>query len=451
MSSQDGQVTEQGGISFVRASIFLRPPRVAVVVPSDQRWRDWAMEAMFTASNTWGGVGFILVPYNVTTGDVPEIFAPLVRAYDPDHVVNLVLPTTMYDQIYPGVIRVSGNPDPEDRRRLLEATPWPVINDEQAKKARERVAKWCSPMRVSRTPNSKKAPSEQLRTIHNPAENSRSSNVLRLAPQRQGIATLSASRHWRSDAALFAAVRLGVVDDPQRSENLQDCLTWLVAPDYSPAPSTLHTGGAVKDKKAEPHRVAHFLGSQRLSSIRRGHSDAGAVIVYGDTFEDLCLAIIYDRMLGQSVWLTAAAMQQQSPERKSLRSQLQYLHLNLELQGQNLFITSASEQSGSLHSFASVLEINDSIDSEIDGVDIEVNKKIAAIVGRPSMDSGLQSFVVEEPVGLAITIPVTSSVDGSRSALTGIESPIPKTLLYGDKSGKVPYWYVDVDLHEAVA
>src|ERR1700712_3740983 len=91
-------------IGFLSASLCLRPPRVVIVVRSDKRWRDWVMTALAVASEYWGGGGFILVPFDPSTGLAHEAFAEIVRAYDPDHIVTLDVPLPTWEAWYPGTL-----------------------------------------------------------------------------------------------------------------------------------------------------------------------------------------------------------------------------------------------------------------------------------------------------------------------------------------------------------
>lgn len=55
-------------IEYATVTTGLRAPRVAVVFPAQANWDYFARAAMYAASNTWGGAGFVLVP--ATDGNI---------------------------------------------------------------------------------------------------------------------------------------------------------------------------------------------------------------------------------------------------------------------------------------------------------------------------------------------------------------------------------------------
>ena len=72
-------------VSHLIASMGLRAPRVALIVPG---WNDWKLMVRMgirAATTMWGGAGWVVVP--VPSGDVHPAVVAAVRAYDPDSIV----------------------------------------------------------------------------------------------------------------------------------------------------------------------------------------------------------------------------------------------------------------------------------------------------------------------------------------------------------------------------
>lgn len=85
---------------------MLRPPRVAVLFRSDEHWKEWARHALAFVSQAWGGLGFVLVPYDPNDGGISPRLVEALVVYDPDHVVALDIPMSDWERIAPGVLRL---------------------------------------------------------------------------------------------------------------------------------------------------------------------------------------------------------------------------------------------------------------------------------------------------------------------------------------------------------
>src|SRR5690554_4199953 len=226
-------------VGFVSASLCLRPPRVAILIRSDSHWRDWAMAALATASEYWGGVGFILVPFDPSTGTPAAGFVDIVRAYDPDHVVTLKIPLTLWEAWYPGTIQINGAQDETDRLALIARSRLDM-DDQAAEAARQEVATWCSPLRASRQSNDHERPHETVTNIKRRSDDNRFQQGFAPAPLPEPGARLAAAEAWRSDAGLLSAMQVGVArsEPRERPEPSNDSLGWLVRP-VNDAPDSL--------------------------------------------------------------------------------------------------------------------------------------------------------------------------------------------------------------------
>lgn len=141
-------------LEYVAANVTVRSPRALLLVPCDNRWGARVRVAMECFSQTWGGSGHALLP--VVDGQVPKLFRPLVRAFDPDWLC-----------VWQRSIRDETEADPAARHEWLSATAKrmgvPVdearalldrdgVLDEpfewaEGQAAADVVARWCAPHR----------------------------------------------------------------------------------------------------------------------------------------------------------------------------------------------------------------------------------------------------------------------------------------------------------------
>jgi len=82
------------------ARIVLRAPRVAVRVESARHWQSMFSLAMWTAASWWGGYGFIYIPRG--TGKLHPALARILRAYDPDYLVDALWTHGDLEALEPG-------------------------------------------------------------------------------------------------------------------------------------------------------------------------------------------------------------------------------------------------------------------------------------------------------------------------------------------------------------
>lgn len=433
-------------VGFVGASICLRPPRVAIVFPDDVRWRDWAMLALATAGEYWGGGAFILVPYDRTSGDASPFFAEVVRAYDPDHVVSLELPLQLWEDWYPGELKFSGVREEEERLRLIRIAGFGQT-DFPAEHARWQVSTWCSPLRVSYAKSDTPTARETITTLKVKNLDRRQDGSLAPAPDRASMSRVAAAGHWRSDIGLLAALRVGVevVEGSEPPEPTFDSLSWLVRPDGSRAPDDL-----VRTFRADNVGDPEFwFQGQGLMQVTRGFNADGAALVIGDTGSDFALALAYDRIMGQGTWLSTSLVDDDEAFHRRIRPAVQTQITQLENRAQQLVITSYSIPHDALTELSERLQENEfefEFEFTVEGhaAREERRRRETVHVRQAEIEGGFTSYVVDEHVGTEVALPVSTDADGSTESLVGLQTPIPTRLLFPDSSGHVPYWYVDV-------
>ncbi|WP_286309244.1 hypothetical protein [Agromyces mangrovi Wang et al. 2018] len=414
------------------------------MVPDDAHWRDWVMFALTAASEVWGGVAFIVVPFDSSSGTPLPLFHDIVRAYDPDHVVTLELSLQAWEDLYPGHIKIEGAEDEESRLRLIRSAG--IFHaDLAAERARAQVAQWCSPLRAARL-RRKSEDLEVLRRIRLERGDRVETGALAPAPQPAG-AVLAAARHWRSDEALMAAMRVGIATtepDP-RPEPPGELLPWLV---YSEQDN--EHAEALKWGEGElgesPERW--FTSNQRLMQVTRGMNFDAYAMVVGNTLSDYALALAYDRLMGQAMWLSTELAEDKDRLRRQVAPRVQTVLTRLESGAQHLVLTSASESDELLKALAESLQRSDlEVYFESNGQRVLLKDDQDTLqVRRPDLSTGLVSFVLDEHVGAEVSLPMATTSDGSLEAMIGLETPVPVNLIFSSSSGHIPYWYVDATL-----
>lgn len=399
------------------------------------------MTALAIASGYWGGAGFILVPYDRNTAKPAPAFAEIVRAYDPDHVVSIELPWATFEDWYPNTIQIHGV-DPAERLRLIENSSQ-FLTERAADDARNEVVSWCSPMRSFRFQDgSRERHVETVRVIRrrDPA-GSQNQRGFAPAPAPTEWARLAAAESWRSDLGLLAAMRVGVSSTEGKSERPEppsDNLGWLLKPDGD-APTSLIWNAHIIPTQATAGLETWFLADQRIIEVANFYLEDRGTFVVGDTGQDFALALAYDRLVGNGVWLTSAMLE----DTRTLRSQVQpatnLLVSEIEMNGNHLAVTSSSVADDYLQYAAKKIR------GSMYGIQMHHSTDSDTVhLGPPKIDLGRLEYIVNEHVGVPLPIPVSRDTDGSVEALSGLDTPIPANLIYPVESGRVPYWYVDV-------
>lgn len=433
-------------VDFISASVALRPPRVAILVADDEHWRDWVMTALTIASGYWGGGGWILVPFDMKSSRPAPQFAEIVRAYDPDHVVSIDLSWHLFEEWYPGHIRLDGVADDAERRRII-ANHHQHATVRESDEARKEVVSWCSPMRTVRLRHDPSRQREQVIKLRASDPNARIKRGFAPSPSPSDPlqARLAASADWRSDFGLMAAMRVGVAQSESsvgaRPEPTADDLGWLIR-SVDDAPISLIWNSTTIETKASVGLEKWFHADQGLIQVSNGYIEDRAAVIIGETATDFALAIAYDRLIGNGVWLPRTLV-----DDDTFRAQVQgatwMLATDLEGDASHMSVSSASEATSYLDEVASWIA-----QAPLpQGLSIGRDRGEETVrVGPPIVDGGYVEYVVDEHVGAPMSIPVRTTEDGSTESLSGLETPAPSQLIYTLASGWVPYWYVDVSL-----
>lgn len=434
-------------VGFVAASIALRPPRIAILVAEDDHWRDWAMIALRSASDYWGGAGFILVPYDMNSGAAAPEFAEIVRTYDPDHVVTLPVSLQQWETWRPGYFRFEGVEEEGERRQLI-ANAHSEEDGPAARIAREEVAGWCSPMRSMRLSTEdaerqiEEVTSIKPRTAADEARGFRTG--LAPAPRPLPGARIAASETWRSDLGLIAAMRTGVanVEREDRPEPTDE-LAWFVRP-IGDAPTSLIWNNQEVPTLTSTELAQWFLAGQGLAQWSHGFLRDRIAVVVGDTARDFALALAYDRLIGLGIWLPTAMIDDTDTFRHHIHPTLSTIISELETNGNRMIVTSTSAKPTYVSDLVKTIR-EPYLPVRINGR--RMRPRGETVEARlPDLSRGSLSYLANEHVGANVSIPVSRTPDGTREALTGLETPIPTEPVHDPNSGWIPYWLVDVTL-----
>lgn len=435
--------------TFRGASLSLRPPRVAIVFPNDEHWRDWAMRALEFASEYWGGGGFILVPHDIATGEPSPQFAEIVRAYDPDHVVSMKIPVHDIEGWYPGSISTPDVTSEEERATLIRSIR-ESIPAAASVRARDIVASWCSPLRSALVQRGQTARAHEMHnSLRAVDRGDRFHRGLAVAPAPD-TPVLAASSRWRSDLGLMVAARAGVVDDASqpRAEPAPDVIEWAIQREGTAPASLVHI------PEHAPARVGdvptRFDAHPGLLHVSQGMSQDMAAVVVGDTGADFALALAYDRILGRGFWVTSGMLNDEDTLWQ-LRSALWWVTSHLEQQAAHLTVSSHSLSEEVVAEIAETLQ-EPNYEFQRLGRRREVVEDSDTVQLRPPhVDRSYTQLVVEEHLSSSVLLPMHMTTDGTFEAVTGLDCPVPTSLMYPVSSGKVPYWYVDVTFADDVA
>lgn len=444
----DAKVTNSE-TTFRGATLSLRPPRVAIVFPDDEHWRDWAMRALEFASEYWGGGGFILVPHDMATGEPSPEFAEIVRAYDPDHVVSMKIPAHDFESWYPGSISTPDVTSGEERATLIqsirESIPAPP-----SVHARDIVASWCSPLRSALVRRGQTTRAHEMhKSLRAVDRGDRFHRGLAVAPVPD-TQVLAASSRWRSDLGLMLAARAGVVDDAvqPRAEPAADVIEWAIQREGTAPASLIYTS---EDSHVRADEIStRFDVHPGLLHVSQGMSQDMAAVVVGDTGADFALALAYDRILGRGFWVTSGMLDDENTLWQ-LQSALWWVTSHLEQQAAHLTVSSHSLSDEAVAEIAARLQEPNYEFQRLGRRREAVQDSDTIQLRPPQIDRSYTQLVVEEHLSSSVLLPMHALSGGTLEAVNGLDGPVPTSLMYPVSSGKVPYWYVDVTFAGDVA
>lgn len=442
-------------------STGLRAPRVAIVIPGGPDWHFWARTAMHTACVTWGGRGFILVP---TEEDVVSpVMVAAVVAYDPDYVVTLGVTYQTLERLQPGHIRETLEKSriaSEDFDRLGAELAERVVMFENLETARKLLVdqvgsyRLITPATGGRTPT-EEITHERVRTIHE------SSDRGPLIGLRSVLATsdpsvFGVSEHLDGTLGVAATARIGLVNAPSQpgcelnGDEKSDVVRWLVRTpgSYPIAPparilDTSRTLGATNGPSAWDMSVTELVNVSAGDTIRNN-----GLLVVGDSPEDFCLAMAWDRTYGAGLWIAeewwAGGVSDTSAT--LLEGLHDLLKLDRRTDLQDWIVTSVSLDEERVADFrdavvTSASQFSSSSDKGLSHADLSV---CGLDVDLIFPNSGKYHFAVVDQYSKSTTMPVLVDSQGS---VTLAAAPNPPLLLNNRLAEIREFsWHVDIDI-----
>lgn len=291
-------------LGYVSYRLAPRAPRVAVVVSGDMNWRFWFRLALYGASRTWGGAGFVLVPHD--NGTVHPTLLQGISTYDPDYVMLQHRALGDVETLSPGSVPIvdpdSGMEHPPDRRAEIVSTAATTpVHDPAGEAARHAVVAACSPHRRFDAT----AAEWEEDVVWWPTDDTTYGLTAISELGLDASGALSVPADARGDVALTLTARIGATarPDPQAAVAVDEpdpaVVSWLL--DGIGSPPTWWG-------PTDPHPTTAFdVGRTGLSSVVNGPArPAPTLITAGDTAADCALALLWDRLYGGGLWLPRA-------------------------------------------------------------------------------------------------------------------------------------------------
>jgi len=419
---------------------------------ADEHWQEWAKLALAWISEIWGGVGFILVPYEPDGSIAPKIVAAVV-SYDPDHIVAMHISVSDWECIAPGSIAFTRDGKPlgdDERADMVNRSGDQTIVDNVAEFARRKLSERCTPLRESYL--------EDKHDIANFVRRGESSSVFvsmsgieDFAPQR----CLVASTAWASSAALMAAVRTGLVDDsldksvptPRPEPSTSDLWAWTINPGRARPPAELIWPVAADLPYAEARNLSTWLRQfdpDLMTYTTTVARHMGGIVV-GDSAADFALALIYDRVLGYGLWLPSTALGDADLCERTIRPALESKLEWSRRYPQRLQLTSVTLDDDAVTEVAKKL-IDGPVYPYVAIVGQETSnlRKQMISIGRPDLRQGRQGVAIHEPLGAVATVPIVRDEDGTVTLQAPLPSLLPAKILALRDDLAIPYWLVEV-------
>lgn len=242
----------------------------------------------------------------------------------------------------------------------------------------------------------------------------------------------------------MAAMRVGVAQTESatgpRPEPTVDDLGWLIR-SVDDAPHSLIWNGSTITTRSSTNLKPWFLADQRLIQVSNSYLEDRAAIVIGNTGTDFALAVAYDRLIGNSAWLSRSLVDDEETFRREIQPATWMRTTDIEADGSHMAVASMSETTEYLEEVAPRIAAS----PLPRGVQLGRDPRAETVrVGPATVTAGYLEYVVDEHVGVSMPIPVRVTEDGTTEALSGLEAPVPTELIHPLNSGWVPYWYVEV-------
>jgi hypothetical protein len=422
-------------LTYRSVRLGLRAPRVVIVVPGDDLWVTHVANALYAASRTWGGSGFVLAPAGP---DVPDVLLRAIAAFDPDYVVGLA-----YTHSEMWALGLSQPPTNPDTGRPYDEAALAAHRDQLAFITRsDQIADATS---VYRT-DSADYRHRNVTTLGP----SKASRVLREVPEPPILAPVEgAPVASAGPLGLALAMRLGFTHRPslpyENEEHIDEpgAVFDLV---LRGQPTPRSPGFRFDD--APIGQDAWQLTEQGVGWISRRVARPERLFVIGATLDDLCLALCWDRMQGHSsgTWVPESLYTQ--PENDRLGNALSLAASELEHLGGHVIVTSCSMTN------EAVQEIVDlALAKAVRAIGLNDDDDRPSITVVPPDHMELRAthhlgFVPGE-FDIAETLPVADQTPRPLEVMAPVPVHVPLERV--EAGARRPDWEVDVDLGQLPA
>lgn len=293
--------------------VFARPPRILLVTPGGERWAAWAGRGLLALSPIWGGCASAVVPADVV--DDPSL-GPLLRAFQPDHVLPLQPLWSMEEAAFLRESKASPNGNVTEPRKVdtawMQDEPYVSASFDETQAAATRLGARLGSMHVDGD--------LQVHSLgganSDVSEGSGLTARADVGPQHVwGVPSARLS----SLNALAAALTFGAQsDDPFGPVTDADWVAALLDNvEGRSGPSRLSRSLAkvsrddVPEDKAAIEAALSGLplldpAASACISLRRGLGRSPRLVIVGSEPADMALAGLCRRVLGSGVWLPEA-------------------------------------------------------------------------------------------------------------------------------------------------
>jgi hypothetical protein len=417
---------------YLQLRMALRCPRVAIVVPRDEFWQTHVAMAMWAASRTWGGSGFIIVP-----SESPKVLLRAVGAYDPDYVAGL---SYTFGELWGWGVRPRPN-DPETGKQYeADSAELKIMTGETAFVAgSDTVAAACSPFLLGRGDVANRdvtsIGSDQSATGLRPALDSPA-----------GTEDDPIGRDVTGDLGLLLAMRSGFLRRPKLpfdAENgadqadLREWLPFVLRGQPTPRAQGRRVDGPVRED-------GWSLTEDGVGWVGRLRVMTKHLVVVGDTVDDFALALAWDRMNGHSTatWVPTSVLSTSAGVALVGRF-LDSVAWDLRREGGHIVAASCSftvDQMRQALSGAVSRAPRMVVPMEGQELEVEYVAPDELVFDSPQC----LAYTPGEDYDIRLTLPVNNAASGSVDLVSPLPAIVPTALR--DAGVRRPDWVVDVDL-----
>ena len=393
--------------------------------------------ALFDASHRWGGAGYVVIPH--TDGEVHPVLLEAIAAYDPDFVVELQPTVRQFEAAYPGLINISSQdgrtPGEKERGELLQAIlddGYPLAGSSMA---RDSIAGVCTPHRQSLLSDHLSEHVTLLTVGHG------DDNLPGLPPQLddQRTAVVACPPSWGGLLAVATAARFGSAREPQpgAEPELDDETQLRLAASLLSAASERRDALEPPDVLVEPHASGEARDSDPASSLdgslvglttlmRRPRIDRTAVLVVGDEADDFALAMLWDRVYGNAIWVPSVLRPDgDGPLASSADRAILAVAQDIAMWNGKLHLASCSLPRHLLERIDQDWELQDEMDT-IQGRRRRQKREAEVVIGLPDhTHDGVRLLGVREQYDRYANLPVTINENGTRQLVVPLPTVVP--------------------------